>query len=208
VNLASFPWLPAVVAYLVAAIPTGLLLARARGIDLRAVGSGNIGATNAVRALGPRLGLLVFALDVTKAFLPVAWAAHLRAAAPPGDDPWVVAAAVAAVLGHVYPVYLRFRGGKGVACALGVTFALDPPLALAGLFLYLETLWLSRTSALGSLVAVPAMVLAAWIGGRPLPLCLGLTAIAAVIAARHRANIAQIRAASAARKASSSSPMS
>ena len=188
------PWGFLLVAYLLAAIPTGLLVARARGVDLREVGSGNIGATNAVRALGARWGLLVFVLDVLKAYVPVRWAAFALGADEPGASPWVVGAAVAAVAGHVFPVYLRFRGGKGVACALGVTFALDPPLALAGLLLYGQTLWLARISALGSLTAVSAMVLAAWIGGRPLPASVAMTAIAAIVWVRHRANIAQIRA--------------
>jgi hypothetical protein len=102
-------------AYLLAGIPVGLLIGRARGVDLREVGSGNIGATNAVRAMGRRWGLLVFALDVGKAALPVALASMRFA-----DPRWIAWIALAAILGHVFPVYLRFRGGKGVACALGV----------------------------------------------------------------------------------------
>ena len=133
-------------AYLVAAIPVGLLIGRARGVDLREIGSGNIGATNAVRAMGRKWGLLVFALDVAKAAIPV-WLATTRY-----EDPTSIAwIALAAILGHVFPVYLRFRGGKGVACALGVFLVLAPKVALVGLLVYLQTLYLTRVSAVGSL---------------------------------------------------------
>ena len=116
----------ATVTYLVTAVPMGLMIARARGIDLRRVGSGNIGATNAVRAMGPRWGALVFALDVAKAFLPV-W---LASRWPPlaqleNAELAVVIVMVSAVVGHVFPVYLGFRGGKGVACALGAFLAVE-----------------------------------------------------------------------------------
>ncbi len=186
--LAGRPWLLVAVAYLVAAIPMGLIVARARGVDLRAVGSGNIGATNAVRALGPRWGGLVFALDVAKAYGPVQLAATVLAGRPAADT-WLAAAAFAAVAGHVFPIYLGFRGGKGVACALGVVAALDPILAAAGLALYVQTLVLSRTSALGSLTAVTAMTFTAWIAPYPEPMRLAVTAVAALIWLRHRDNL-------------------
>ncbi len=187
-RLVTEPWLLVILAYLVAAIPTGVIIARLRGVDLRTVGSGNIGATNAVRALGPRWGGLVFVLDVLKAYGPVRVAAEL-AAGRADADAWVAAAAFAAVVGHVFPVYLRFRGGKGVACALGVVAALDPVLAAAGLALYVQTLILSRTSALGSLTAVTAMTLTAWIAPRPEPMRLAVTAVALLIWLRHRENL-------------------
>src|SRR5262245_17914811 len=90
--------------YLAGTIPTGLLVARARGVDIRSVGSGNIGATNVARALGKKLGALVLALDALKGFLPVALAApHL-------SEPWVALVGLAAIVGHIFPVWLRFRG--------------------------------------------------------------------------------------------------
>lgn len=196
------PWAFPLAAYLIAAIPVGLIVARLKGIDLRTVGSGNIGATNAVRALGAKWGLVVFVLDVAKAYAPVRWADLALPADTPHHGAWVAATAVAAVVGHVHPVYLRFRGGKGVACALGVTFALDPALGLAGLVLYGQTLALTRISALGSLTAVTAMLLASWVGGRPMAFSVALTVIAAIIWLRHRTNIAQIRAATARVRAS------
>ncbi len=139
-------------AYLIAATPVGLIIGRLRGVDLREVGSGNIGATNAVRALGRRLGLLVFALDVAKAAIPVALAMRRFGEREQGEL-FVAAIALAAILGHIYPVYLRFRGGKGVACAFGVFLVLSPAAALTALMVYLQTLWLTRISAVGSLLS-------------------------------------------------------
>lgn len=153
-------WL--IFAYLIAATPVGLVIGRLRGVDLREVGSGNIGATNAVRALGRRWGLLVFALDVGKAALPVGLALHRFADDPHGE--WIVAAvALAAILGHVYPVYLNFRGGKGVACAFGVFLILAPKAALVALVVYLQTLALTRISAVGSLTAATVLLGVAWL---------------------------------------------
>src|SRR5688572_8682001 len=98
-----------IVAYLVAAIPVGVVLGRLRGVDIRAVGSGNIGATNAARALGARLGLVVLVLDAAKAALPVVLARDPMALGP-HDHAGIAAVAMAAVLGHIFPVYLGFRG--------------------------------------------------------------------------------------------------
>jgi glycerol-3-phosphate acyltransferase PlsY len=174
--------------YFVGAIPMGLVVARARGVDLRAVGSGNIGATNAVRALGGVFGGLVFALDAAKALVPT-----LLASGHPGDPDGAVtlgaATAAAAITGHIFPIYLRFRGGKGVACAVGAFLALDPWLAVSGLLLYGEGLWLTRTSAVGSLMATTSMTAGLFLAGRPAPLqALGAWACA-LIFLRHRSNI-------------------
>lgn len=179
-----------VLAYLVGAIPTGVVLARLKGIDLRAVGSGNIGATNAARALGTKLGLVVFALDVLKAAGPV-WAAEQPWAL--GSDPQsqvgLCIVAFATVVGHIFPVYLRFRGGKGVACAFGIFLALDPLVALAAIVMYAQGLWLTRTSAVGSLTAVTAMTLTVAIAGRPVPHQVLALATAVLIWLRHISNI-------------------
>lgn len=180
-------------AYLVAAIPVGLLVARIRGIDLRATGSGNIGATNAGRALGRGWGIAVFALDVAKAAGPVALALRRFAELPQGPS-WVALIAAAAILGHVFPVYLRFRGGKGVACAFGVFLVLAPQAALAGLLLYLQTLWLTRISAVGSLTSATMIALVAWIDGDvPRAYALLAAALAALVWLRHRSNIERLR---------------
>ncbi len=179
-----------IVAYFIAAIPTGVLVARLKGVDLRLHGSGNIGATNAGRVLGAKLGVAVLVLDILKAATPVWLAAHPLALGA-GSDAQVGLAAVAfaAVVGHIFPVYLGFRGGKGVACALGVFLALDPPVAVAAVVLYGQTVWLSRVSAFGSLTAVTAITLSLWIADRPLPFQLLALATATIIWGRHVSNI-------------------
>lgn len=191
-------------AYLVGAIPMGVLLARAKGIDLRKVGSGNIGATNAARALGGKLGLVVFVLDALKAALPV-WLASRSWALGDGIDAHVGLALVAfaAVVGHIFPVYLGFRGGKGVACAFGVFLALDPPVAGAALLLYAQGLWLTRTSAIGSLTAVTALTVCVLIADRPRPEQMLALAVAALIWVRHRENVRRLIANAKERKRAS-----
>ena len=194
-----FFWVAA--AYLVGAIPMGVLLARAKGIDLRKVGSGNIGATNAARALGTKIGLVVFVLDALKAAAPV-WAASQPWALGDGAAAqWGLAAtAFMAVVGHIFPVYLRFRGGKGVACGLGIFIALDPPVALAAMVMYLQGAWLTRTSAIGSLTAVTAIAACMLIADKPLPYQTLAVASALLIWARHASNIRGLVAEAKARK--------
>jgi len=125
-------------AYLVGSVPFGYLMGRARGVDLRTRGSGNIGATNVARVLGRRWGLLCFALDVLKGLAPVLLAGLViagRGASAPGparQGAWL-AVAFGAIAGHVFPVWLRFRGGKGVATSLGVLLGFYPYFTFAGL---------------------------------------------------------------------------
>lgn len=188
-----------IAAYAFAAIPVGVVVGRLKGIDIRSIGSGNIGATNATRALGPRLGMLVLALDVGKAALPVVLARQPFALGA-SDDVGIAVVGLAAVLGHIYPVYLGFRGGKGVACALGVFLAVDPPVALGALIMYVHGLVLTRTSAVGSLTAVTSMCVAVVLAGRPLPMQALTLAIAAVIWVRHTSNVRGLVAEAKARK--------
>src|SRR5690348_13901607 len=153
-------------AYLAGSIPFGVLFARARGIDLRVVGSGNIGATNAARALGKKTGILVFLCDAAKGLVPVLLARRIAPSVPEGE--WLVAAVgAAAFLGHLYPVWLRLRGGKGVATAFGVFLALSPWIALGaiGLFAGLYAIW--RTSSLGSLAGATLFPPALYVVGAP-----------------------------------------
>ncbi len=188
-------------AYLVAAIPMGVLVGLVRGVDIRRLGSGNIGATNAVRVLGARWGIVVFLLDVLKAWLPVRLAMSGAALggleAPEGPLALVGAAAT---LGHVFPVYLGFRGGKGVACALGVFTALTPVGGLFAGLLYLQTLAMTRVSAIASLTAVNAMTLHLWISGAPTPYRILALTMAALIWVRHRGNLREIARMAAERK--------
>jgi glycerol-3-phosphate acyltransferase PlsY len=189
------PWLAraclVIVAFLLGAIPTGVVLARRRGVDLRAVGSGNIGATNAARALGRSAGVLVFALDALKAALPVIVA---RAWLGLTAEPWLIAlVAAAAVLGHVYSPYLGGRGGKGVACAFGAFAALDLRTALLALLVYASAWALTRIGGVASLAATAALVL--WSTTTPMLLAYRVLALGLglLILWRHRDNLRALR---------------
>ena len=145
------PWLISIpLAYLLGSIPFGYLLVRIfRKQDIRATGSGNIGATNVARSGAKGLGIATLLLDLGKAFAAVKIAQHIS----PGNYDLAVAAAVAAILGHVFPVWLGFRGGKGVASALGVFFALTWPSALAILGIFLVVFLITRYVSLASIIA-------------------------------------------------------
>ncbi|HVS10613.1 MAG TPA: glycerol-3-phosphate 1-O-acyltransferase PlsY [Planctomycetota bacterium] len=182
--------------YLVGAVPFGLLLVRAsRGVDLRQVGSGNIGATNAMRAAGKPVGLAVFALDFLKGLVPVLLAAP---AAGGGLSPreLQVACGTAAVVGHCFPVYLRFRGGKGVATGCGALLAIDWRIFLAGGAVWLATLAATRFTGLASMLMGLAFVAAAWVlwRERAPEVVAGAGLLALLILVRHRKNIARMLA--------------
>jgi acyl-phosphate glycerol 3-phosphate acyltransferase len=142
-----------VAAYLVGAVPFGYLVARWRGVDIMRQGSGNIGATNVARVLGKRFGLLVFLLDFLKGALPVVGAGLLATTGELPPDTLPVAAAVAAFLGHLFPVYLRFRGGKGVATGAGAVMVLAPLPAAVALLTWVVTLAATRYVSAASLLA-------------------------------------------------------
>ena len=151
------PWLISIpLAYLLGSIPFGYLLVKIfRKQDIRATGSGNIGATNVARSGAKGLGIATLLLDLGKAFLAVKIAQHLA----PGTYDIAVAAAVAAILGHVYPVWLGFRGGKGVASALGVFLALTWPSALCILAVFIIVILLTRYVSLASIIAAASFPL-------------------------------------------------
>lgn len=141
--------------YASGSVPYGLLLVRfRRGVDVREVGSGNIGATNVARAGGWRLGAVVLLLDALKAALPVHAALRLL----PGEAWLHAAVGMAAFLGHLFPVWLRFRGGKGVACAVGALAVLAPWAALAGACAWGPLLWRTRVMSVSSLAGAVAAV--------------------------------------------------
>lgn len=179
--------------YLVAAIPMGVVVGRLRGVDIRGAGSGNIGATNATRVLGAKWGVAVFFLDFLKAYLPLRLAmASCALGGLPDPAPALAWVGLAATLGHVFPVYLGFRGGKGVAVALGVFAALLPASGLLAALLYVQTLALTRVSAIGSLTAVSAATLHILIIDAPPAYKWLVIAIAALIWIRHRGNLRQL----------------
>ncbi|MEO6041588.1 MAG: glycerol-3-phosphate 1-O-acyltransferase PlsY [Croceibacterium sp.] len=181
-------WLIALLlGYLIGSIPFGLLLAHAAGEgDIRRIGSGNIGATNVLRTGNKALAAAVLALDVGKGFF-VVWLAGRY---------WPEAAgfaALGAVLGHCFPAWLRFRGGKGVATAAGVCFGLGWPIGLAYAAVWLALLGITRRSSLAGMSAALAAPIAAAVLGR-FELVPVLAAIAAIVIGLHRANIARLRA--------------
>ncbi len=175
--------------YLLGAIPFGLILARAvAGVDVREAGSGNIGATNVARVAGKPLGVLVLVLDAAKGLGPTLLARFLMPAAP-----WVhVAVAAAAISGHMFPVYLRFKGGKGVATGLGVFVALVPWAAVAGGAVYGVLVAIFRRSAVGSLAgaATACAVTFATQGLGPYA-WFGAAAFVAIVF-KHRSNIRRL----------------
>src|SRR5262249_52987819 len=147
VMTAWLPWVLIAAAYVMGSIPFGVVVARARGIDLRKVGSGNIGATNVARALGRWWAVAVLLADAAKGFVPVFIGRRLGLPAR-----MVALAALAAIIGHMFTIFLRGRGGKGVATSLGVGLAISPLAALLGFGLYLTTFALTRLSSVGSLL--------------------------------------------------------
>jgi glycerol-3-phosphate acyltransferase PlsY len=188
------PLVGLLVAWLAGSIPSAYLAGRARGVDLRTVGSGNLGATNVFRTLGAPMGIAVYVADMLKGFLPVAFLPAACGVA--GDIRWTLAFAIAAIAGHVKPPLLLFRGGgKGVATASGAFLALAPlPMAIAiGTFAVVVAA--SGYVSLGSLVSALALVLAVvWHGDGGLPLLVTVTLVAAFVFWTHRANIARLRA--------------
>jgi acyl phosphate:glycerol-3-phosphate acyltransferase len=190
----------ALAAYLLGSLPTGYLAGRARGIDIRTVGSGNIGATNVFRALGKPAGILVLLVDAAKGFGACAWLAPAvagltnRGSSGSGLDPEHLAllAGVAAILGHNYTCWLRFKGGKGVATTAGVLLALFPKAFLIGLGVWLVVLALGRYVSLASMAAALALPFAVWLcHGSPL-LIVGAALLGALAIYKHKGNIQRL----------------
>jgi acyl phosphate:glycerol-3-phosphate acyltransferase len=178
-----------VAAYLIGSIPFALILARRYGAaDLRLVGSGNLGAANVMRASGVTAGVIVALLDMAKGAASV-WIAERL-----GPGPLLPAAAgVAAIVGHVYPIWLRFRGGKGVATACGV-FSMLTPLALPpALAIFAVAVWLTKYISLGSVLASVALPPLAYALGSSAPVVIAACAASVLIVFRHRANVGRLR---------------
>lgn len=175
-------------AYAVGAIPTGLLIARLRGVDIQRAGSGNIGATNVLRSVGPWSALVVVLVDPLKGVAAVLVPRML------GLDPWWVAvAALAAVIGNGFNVFLRFRGGKGVATSLGVFVVIDPWVTLLATIVFALTLVFGRMVSLASLVGVCSAPFILTLLGDATPPKIALAfALAALNVWRHRDNLARL----------------
>ena len=192
------PWLLTLpLAYLLGSVPFGYLLVRIfRKQDIRSIGSGNIGATNVARSGAKGLGIATLLLDGLKAFTAVALARHILPASQPGSFDLAVAAAVAAILGHVFPVWLGFRGGKGVASALGVFLALTPRSTLCVLAVFFVVFLLSRYVSLASIVAAAAFPIFGFlfVRDRTPVVIAGFLFIPALIIAKHAGNIRRLLA--------------
>jgi glycerol-3-phosphate acyltransferase PlsY len=187
----------AVLSYLVGSIPTGLVLAKLKRIDVRTTGSGNIGATNVARSAGKALGVATLVLDAAKGALPVLGAAALAPEIHAGAGFATLlecAAALGAVVGHVFSIALRFRGGKGVATALGAIAALAPDALWLPLLVFAAAFAVSRRVSVGSILASASAPIAALVVGSPGPVIGTLGVIAAVIISRHRENIRRLQA--------------
>jgi glycerol-3-phosphate acyltransferase PlsY len=177
-----------VLAYLIGSVPFALLVARKWGAkDLRRVGSGNLGAANVLRASGVTAGVIVALLDVGKGVAGVLVAARLD-----GSNATPAVAGLAAIVGHIYPVWLRFRGGKGVATACGVFAALAPVALPPALAVFVVSAWLTKYISVGSVLASAALPPIAYAMGAPMPIVIVAIAAAVLIVFRHRSNLARV----------------
>jgi len=185
------PYLFILFSYLLGSIPCGLLLAKGAGVDVRRAGSGNIGATNVNRLLGKKLGLLTLVGDMAKAVIPMAIASLLfRQSADRGL--WLVLCGGAAFLGHIFPIYLKFNGGKGVATALGIFLFLEPLSALFCLLVFVGVVYVWQYISLGSLAAAVAMPLWIWLLNGSAPHVKLALFIGALIWLKHHDNIMRL----------------
>ena len=185
-------WVAILAAYLIGGIPFGYILVRLKtGEDVRAKGSGNIGATNVMRTTGRSLGTLTLALDIAKGFFAV-WLAGMMTG---GAVEWTSAAAAAVMIGHAFPVFLKFHGGKAVASFLGAFLYLAPLAVLATVLVFVLVVWRTRYVSLGSILGAAAFPFAVWlILHPPAPLLLAATFGALLVIARHHENIVRLRA--------------
>jgi len=186
----------AVCAYLVGSIPTGFLVARAKGVDIRKVGSGNMGATNVFRSVGKSWGIFVLVVDGLKGYAACTWMGDLLLhfiAAPPDVDLMRIIAGIAAVLGHNYTCWLKFKGGKGIATSAGVYFALAPWAVTIALGTWIVVVTLTRYVSMASIAAAIALPTAVWLMYREsLTLPLATTALGIMAIVNHKKNIKRL----------------
>jgi len=184
----------AIVAYFVGSLPTGYLAGRARGLDIRTMGSGNIGATNVFRILGRKAGTCVLLIDALKGFL-ACWLLPLAARsffAGANGEYLTLIAGVGAILGHNYTCWLRFKGGKGVATTGGVFFAVAPAAAGTALAVWLIVALISRYVSLASIAAAVTLPLAAWCWGKSLVVIMVFLVLGLLAIYKHKGNIQRL----------------
>ena len=186
--------------YLLGSIPFGYLAGRLQGIDIRQAGSCNVGATNVVRVLGKGYGYSVFALDCSKGFAAVKIAMLMATGRPPewnSPEIFGILAAICSVLGHLYPPWLKFKGGKGVATSAGALLALTPVATLIGVAIWIIVFWLTRYVSLASLTAAVVLPIVILVVSSPdqnkrKPLVYSSVCVAAVVVWRHRSNLSRL----------------
>ena len=181
------PFILMLAGYLLGSIPFGFIIGKIGKIDVRKAGSGNIGATNVMRTMGPVPGGLVLALDALKGTLPV-WLAQAYS----GDPTIVVLCGLAAIIGHSFPVFLGFKGGKGVATGAGVLLGIAPDMFLFGLVLFLVIVGLTRYVSAGSVLAAVTVFILFIVLGKPLPYTVLVGLAAVLIVLRHLPNIKRL----------------
>ncbi|MCX5811929.1 MAG: glycerol-3-phosphate 1-O-acyltransferase PlsY [Proteobacteria bacterium] len=176
-----------VLAYLIGAIPVGVILSKIKGIDPRKTGSGNIGATNVMRAAGKAFGLLTLIGDALKGLIPTLIA--INSGLP---SPVIAAIGLATFLGHLFPVYLKFKGGKGVATALGVYIAISPYAILISFIIFILTFLKWRFVSLGSLIGTAVMPFALLILKAPMEYTYLSLVVGILIFIKHKDNIKRL----------------
>jgi acyl phosphate:glycerol-3-phosphate acyltransferase len=187
-------------AYLLGSVPTGYILGSVAGVDVRKAGSGNVGATNVARVVGKRYGILTLVADIAKGFVPVIVALNIGLTSTATSF-----AGIAAFLGHLYPVFLRFQGGKGVATALGVFLGLAPWATLILMAIFVLVLLAARVVSLSSMVAAGCAPIVIWLFFHS-PILVGMSLfIALMIVLRHRGNIQRLLSGTEPRLGTSSS---
>lgn len=175
------------VAYLLGSIPFGFLIPKIWNLDIRRQGSGNIGATNVFRTLGPVAGIIVFILDLLKGTIPVLIAQQVTA------DPWlIILAGATAVVGHTFPVFLKFKGGRGSATGLGILLGVAPDIFLGALILVIIIILITHYVSLASITTPPLVTLSFYLLKRPLPYTLVAGLITLLIIIRHIPNIKRL----------------
>lgn len=181
------------VAYFAGAVPFGFLIGRMRGVDVRTVGSKNIGATNVYRTVGKKWGLLAFLCDFLKGLIPVVLCKRFCV-----DVHLPLVVGLMAVIGHMFTCFMKFKGGKGVATGFGMLLGLLPWLVLLAFGIFVVTVWLSHYISLGSCLAAAFLAVGVWfpwlgsMGWRNMPLCIVVTLVAVAAIYKHKANIRRL----------------
>jgi len=176
--------------YVIGSIPFGLLISKAKGVDIRKQGSGNIGATNVLRCLGKPLGISCFVLDALKGYLPAALFPLIGKV----DPTFGILFGTAAILGHNFPIFLNFKGGKGVATSAGVLLGVAPLAVAIGLLAWILVFKISGYVSLGSIIAALVVIATGWTAGYGPGIATALTLLGALTVWRHRENIKRLAA--------------